>query len=197
MTAPQILMLPNLNNAGQRTPPIATGFGLIRFCKLISGSEPVLCITNCVTRRKPPPQLPARGGAARLPNGWRESAWRRTASSAAKQPFEQAPEADGGAVIDPIVSGSLRVGDPSPTAWGFQAETVLHHPFNGCSGRNAAFDAWSADSESHFAPLPLATHAIMITVQVVGIGRADRNRSLDDGVVAPTTGAVQIGAVVS
>lgn len=50
MTAPQILMLPNLNNAGQRTPPIATGFDLIRFCKLISGSEPVLCITNCVTR---------------------------------------------------------------------------------------------------------------------------------------------------
>ncbi len=34
------------------TPAIATGLGLIKFCRLISGSDPLLWMTNCVTRAK-------------------------------------------------------------------------------------------------------------------------------------------------
>lgn len=41
------IVSPSITDA---TPAIATGLGLITFCRLISGSDPLLCMTNCVTR---------------------------------------------------------------------------------------------------------------------------------------------------
>jgi len=41
------IVSPSITDA---TPAIAAGLGLIAFCRLICGSDPLLCMTNCVTR---------------------------------------------------------------------------------------------------------------------------------------------------
>jgi hypothetical protein len=77
-----------------------------------------------------------------------------------KKPGKHRPEAESRSGIDPVVQSTLRIREPSPAPWRFEAQVVANETSRRRPGCNHFFDGWRAHSKFH----DWSTYAMVLEV---------------------------------